>query len=302
MKSSATQYHGRPHRCITMKRILVTGSNGFVGGHILRRVKHHGYAVFGCGRGINRHLDVPYLKADLAEGIETDVEFDMIIHAAALSPSPETTFEGYFADNVLGTRNVIDLARRTGVKKIIYLSSVSSFGNVDKILRESSPHNDPGDYGLTKYVAERSIRDSGLDHDVYILPGVVGERCHSSYIFRLAEALRLGRDVHCYNSEGMFNNVLLVSDLCDFMIQRLEDGSRGDVFLLGCAGQMRIRDLVFALADELDSTSKIEFDPEPRGAFVLDIQKAIASGFVPTPLEKIVTIVCSEIRRRIPAP
>ena len=279
-----------------MKKILITGANGFIGGHILRALHHLGYSVCGCGRGENQNPGIPYFKADLSRGVQSGEDFDLIIHAAARSP--EAAFSDYFADNVVGTRNVVDFARRSGAKKIVYLSAVSTFGNVDAILSEDSPHNNPGDYGLTKYVAEKLIRSSGLDYDVYILPGVVGEGCRNPYIFRLAEALYQGRDVHCYNSEGMFNNVLLISDICDFVVRRLRGESASGVFLLGCAERVRVSDLASILADSLNSGSRIELDPEPGGGFVLNIQKALDAGFAPTPFEEIVKIVCDEVRRR----
>ena len=280
-----------------MKRILVTGSNGFIGGYILRSLNDLGYFVCGCGRGSNRNPDIPYFEADLSKVIQPDVNFDVVIHTAARSP--EASFTEYFTDNVLVTRNIIDFAKNNGVRKFIYLSAVSSFGKVDTMLSEDSPRNNPDDYGLTKYIAEKLIRNSGLDNDVYILPGVVGKRCRNPYIIRLAEALYQDRDVHCYNSEGMFNNVLLISDLCDFMLKRIKSEEAGDVFLLGCAERKRVRDMVSILADRLKSTSKIEFVPNPRWGFVLNIQKALNAGFVSSSFEETVNVVCDEVRRRL---
>ena len=262
----------------------------------MKSLNHLGYDVHGCVRGENRNYDIPYLMVDLLQSIQSDMDFDVIVHAAARSP--EASFSEYFADNVIGTRNVIDFAKRSGAKKIIYLSAVSAFGNIDEVLSENSPHNNPGDYGLTKYVAEKLIRDSGLDYDVYILPGVVGEGCRNPYIIRLADALYQDHDVHCYNSDGMFNNVLLVSDLCRFIAQRIENGAKGDVFLLGCTEQMRVRDIVSILADKLNSKSKVEFDTERKGGFILNIEKALRAGFLPTKFRDILSNICDEVVKR----
>ncbi len=280
-----------------MNKILVTGSNGFIGGHILRTLSRYGYAVCGCGRGENKNQGIPYLRANLAEGFQCNINFDLIIHAAARSP--EASFEEYFFDNVIGTQNILDFAKQNSVRKIVYLSAVSSFGRVDKVLSEESPHDSPGDYGLTKYMAEKLICNSGLDYDIYILPGVVGMGCNNPYIVRLAESLYQWHDVYCYNSEGIFNNVLLVSDLSRFLLHRLETDNAKDVFLLGCTEHISVHDMVSSLMENLHSSSKIELVPEVRGGFYLNTQKALNAGFVSTSFADIITIVCNEVRRRL---
>ena len=280
-----------------MQKILVTGSNGFIGGYILNALSNMGYMAFGCGRGENKNINFPYLKADLSSGaINININFDFIIHAAARSP--KAPFNKYFADNVIGTQNIIEFATRNNVKKIIYLSAVSAFGDIKEVLTESSPRNNPGDYGLTKYIAEKLIYSSGLNYDVYILPGVIGKGCRDPYIMRLAEDLYNGRDVNCYNSDGIFNNVLLVDDLLNFIVKRIESSDKSDVFLLGCAERMIMSKVVNILAEKLNSKSKIEFSRDIKGGFYLDIKRALKAGFCSSSIEKIINNVCDEVQRR----
>lgn len=88
----------------------------------------------------------------------------MIIHAAVITPDfkREQTFSKNITNvNYMGTVEVLEAARRHAIKKFIYLSSVSVYGDIafeDKVLTESSSIPLPRTlYEITKYAAERTV-------------------------------------------------------------------------------------------------------------------------------------------------
>lgn len=279
-------------------KILVTGANGFIGSNIMRHLSNSGYTLFGCGRKPGKQEDDRYFICDLTKD-SLNLDVDVIIHTAAISPSLKTSFKDYFDNNVMSTMNLLKYAKRYGIKRIIYMGSVSSYGEAKDALRENSPHNNPNDYGLTKYVAEKLVRDSGIPYFTLVLPGVVGMNCKDNWIMNTAQTLYSNQTLVYYNGQGMFNNILEVQDLCQFINKLLEeDLNKSETYLLGSSEMMTVEEVVCFLKDKFSSTSLLFENRQNRNTFYLDVSKAVCNGFSPKPITKTLEIVYDEIVRR----
>lgn len=273
-------------------KILVTGASGFIGGKVIDYLVKSNYFVIGCGRKEKVENVDNYFICDLSRDVP-DIEADVIIHTAAMSPTPGADFSDYFENNVTATRNIIEYAKKNDIKRIIYLAAVSSYGEVDTVLHENSPHNNPNAYGLTKYIGEQFIKESNIPYYILILPGVVGDGCRDNWIMNAARTLCRGEELTYYNKEGMFNNILDVNDLCIF-IERLlkKEGSESDIFLLGASEMMKMEEVILFLHKHLDSKSPLIENKMSRNSFYLDTNKAIRAGFQSSKIEDILMRVC----------
>lgn len=145
------------------KRILVTGSTGLVGSHVVREFVEAGYEVIGISRNnasspnvikdISGHTD----WSDVLEGVE------LIIHCAAAvhrMTSSKNILQDYQALNVDGTLNLAEQAKNS-VKRFIFLSTVKVNGEEtfsDKFFADDIPN--PADpYGVSKACAEVGLRE-----------------------------------------------------------------------------------------------------------------------------------------------
>lgn len=279
-------------------KILVTGATGFIGSNILKYLSNGGYTLFGCGRKQIEQEDYKYFVCDLTND-SLDLDVDVIIHTAAVSPSTEVSFNEFFDSNIVATMNLLEYARSHNVKRIIYMGAVSSYGDVNGVLREDSPHNNPGDYGLTKYVAEQLVKNSGILYYTLILPGVVGKNCRHNWIMNTAQTLYSNKPLTYYNGQGLFNNVLEVEDLCEFIKKLLEKNlDESETYLLGSSEMITVEDVVCYMKVFFSSGSQL-YEKEQRGStFYLDVRKAECNGFSPKPIKKTLEIVCNEILRR----
>jgi nucleoside-diphosphate-sugar epimerase len=159
--------------------VLITGGSGFVGINIIERLLDESldvvnYATFPVPEeamdSLKRRLGkYEYIEGDVLDHKSLDSVFEkynieMIIHAAVITPDfkREQAFSKDIMNiNYMGTVEVLEAARRHDIKKFIYLSSVSVYGDIafgDEVLKESGSIPLPRTlYEITKYAAERTV-------------------------------------------------------------------------------------------------------------------------------------------------
>ena len=140
-------------------KILVTGGRGFLGLHFCQVLKEYGYQVIDTdvqGKGIL--LDVT--KLDEVDQLFRKVHPELVIHLAALvggGPSKAKPYQ-YFHVNTLGTLNVLEGCLRNKIKKLMYMSSFSPFGETSKPIDELVPFDPLSPYGGSKASAEFVVK------------------------------------------------------------------------------------------------------------------------------------------------
>lgn len=151
-----------------MPRYLVTGAAGFIGSNIahalvVRGEKVRGIDDFRHGRAEN--LSGILDKVDLREADITDTEaieaacqgVDYVLHQAALGSVPRSMEDpvGSNNANVVGTLKVLQAARKAGVRRVIYASSSSVYGDTPVLpKREDMTCNPISPYAVSKYAGE----------------------------------------------------------------------------------------------------------------------------------------------------
>jgi UDP-glucose 4-epimerase len=163
-----------------MSKCLVTGGAGFVGSNLVDALIERGDEVIvidnlstGKREQINPQADFRELDlCDLEDIKPCFVGVDYVFHEAALArvePSIKDPIT-YHNNNVNATLNVLVAARDAGVKKIIYASSSSIYGDQEKMpLTEDMPATPISPYGLQKYIGEEYCRVFSY---VYKLPTI----------------------------------------------------------------------------------------------------------------------------------
>ena len=138
-----------------IKSVLVTGSNGFIGKHVVKRLKRDGFSVF-C-------FDLDSKEEDLLNYIN---QADFIVHLAGIN-RPLTNQE-FYDGNTNFTKKLTDLVIRSGRNLPIIMSS-SIQASLDN------------DYGKSKKMGEDYLLSSGLPVYIYRLANVFGKWCRPNY-------------------------------------------------------------------------------------------------------------------------
>lgn len=199
---------GAKRRSAKIRTLAVTGGTGFVGGHLLRLALGQGYDVRALTRGwkppedeiawIDGALDRPETLLKLAAGA------DAIVHIAGLVNGRDRA--DFDRVNVVGTANMIDAARKVGVRRFVHISSLAA--------REP----ELSDYGRSKAKAERLVAASGLDWTMIRPPAVYGPGDKDMLeLFRMAR-----RGFVALPPKGRFS-VIHVEDLCRLNLALLDE-------------------------------------------------------------------------------
>ncbi|MDX1278131.1 NAD(P)-dependent oxidoreductase [Oceanihabitans sediminis] len=156
-------------------KILVTGAAGFIGSHTAERLKKLGHDVIGIDnfssyyslelKKLNekelKSKGVPVLNkdlrdTDLAEALPKDINY--IFHFAAQPGISKTsTFEDYFSNNILATKNLIDYAQSLTDLKLFVNIGTSSIYGLEATFPEDVAPKPASHYGVTKLTAEQLV-------------------------------------------------------------------------------------------------------------------------------------------------
>jgi nucleoside-diphosphate-sugar epimerase len=169
--------------------ILITGATGFVGGALARRLLSRGLRVRALARPSTKvsklkDLGIEVVVGDAADRTAVDAAVrgtQFVIHCAARTSS-QGAWEDFHRDTVQSTENVSRAALETGVKRLVYMSSLGVYGlpQDGNCITEASPYDSKpemrGHYSRAKIEAEALVlkfaRDTGLPVTLF-RPGLV---------------------------------------------------------------------------------------------------------------------------------
>jgi nucleoside-diphosphate-sugar epimerase len=292
-----------------MKRILITGVGGNVGQYLAQKLHMDGYRVVGTYR--NRKPDCAgyeLVGLNLTEQIPEIDDIDTIIHAAACLYG---NAEQLVLDNINATRNLINYAERHHVKKFIYLSTVSVYGDVDAELNTDSEIINPSVYGCTKYIAEKLLEESNIPIKLVIgLPRMLGpfvnlENTQGSGFLTMTKKLLREEDVTCYIPNLPYNNYMHVQDLAVFLekyiyIYIYMEGKQASGYrkiLLGAKDRLSMMEILEIM--KTASRSRSNIIPEDRGikphCSLVSIDAAVKMGYEPRTSEEMLVQFINDI-------
>jgi nucleoside-diphosphate-sugar epimerase len=215
--------------------ILVTGANGLIGHALLRRLARTGPAAIASDQRHPDGIAQPFVAADLRDRAALDALVGAhrpaaIVHAGGLSgpmvapDDPALVFDV----NLGGTVSICEAARRHGVARVVFLSSIAAYGDQpdDRDVTEGTPLLATESYGASKVAGEAVVRAfarHGVDGTSLRLGGVYGPRRTTDCLIRLMLVNALaGRPTRVPYGAGWRRQYVFVEDVVEAILLALE--------------------------------------------------------------------------------
>lgn len=288
-------------------KVLVTGGAGFIGSHLCERLLHEGHQVWALD-DLNPFYDPAIKRANLAaiqslnlpfsflqgditdraavDKVFGDVQFDQVVHLAARAGVRPSLLEPalYQRVNVEGTVNVLEAARKRGVKKVTIASSSSVYGVNAKVpFSEKDPIFQP----ISPYAASK-LACEALGHSYHHVYGmdiamlrfftVYGPRQRPDLaIHKFGRLILEGRPIPVYGDGSTRRDYTYVADTLEGIMACTRKEFGFEVFNLGECQTVPLSLLIELLEKSLGVQARIERFPLQPGDVPItfaDISKA----------------------------
>jgi UDP-glucose 4-epimerase len=287
------------------KKVIVTGGLGFIGSHIVERLNETNEVLIvddeSSGR-IENIKDLDFSKIDTTLGSISSIDLDEIFdgcdylfHLAAVTSVPLSVNNPLNSNdvNIKGTLRVLEAARNVGIKKVVFSSSSSVYGEVKSMpISENHSINPLSPYAVTKAAGEMYCN---VFSEIYNLPtislryfNVFGPRQdpNSQYaavipIF-VDKILKNERPI-IYGDGEQTRDFISVNNVVNANILAAESKETG-VFNIGLGNSTTINHLFKIITELLDTDIEPIYEKERAGDIkhsVADISKAKSFGFAP---------------------
>lgn len=271
------------------KRLAVIGGAGLIGSHTVDQLLKHDvkevviYDNFVRGTKANLANALKDSRVSVFEAggdiLQTDIlndaltNIDGVFHFAALwllqcHEYPVSAFE----TNVKGTFNVMDACRKQGVKRLVYSSSASVYGDaITEPMTEEHPFNNQTFYGATKIAGEAMLTSywhryelpfAGLRYMNVYGPRQDYKGAYIAVIMKMLDSIEKGEPMKIYGDGSQAYDFVYVEDCARANICAMQNDLSGNFYNVGTGIRTSILELAQLVQEITNTKDNIEFIPQ----------------------------------------
>jgi UDP-glucose 4-epimerase len=272
-----------------MRRILVTGGAGFIGSALVERLLQDqdnklvvidNLLTGNMGKLPKLSDRLRFIKCDVNDRqglseIMTTFKFDYVFHYAAMVGVKRTLMHPInVLDDIQGIKNILELSKNTGVKRIFFSSSSEVYGEPVEFPQneDTTPLNSRLPYAIVKNVGEAFVKsfsqEFDLDYTIFRFFNTYGSKQSKDFVIsKFILAAQNNEDITIYGDGMQTRTFCYIEDNIDATVKiAYDDAYINDVVNIGNSVEIPIKEVAQKVIDFTESKSKIVYlDPLSEG-------------------------------------
>jgi len=270
---------------------IVTGAAGFIGSHLCQRLIKEKNAVTGIDvfsdyyprwmkeSNLNRIPSSPLFRFIESDLNEIDLaplfkDIDCVFHLAAqagVRASWGKSFSIYTSSNVNTTQRLLEAVKNTDIKRFIYASSSSVYGDCQDLpWKESSLLSPYSPYGVTKLAAEHlctlynrnfGLPSISLRYFTVYGPGQRPDMAFHKFLY----AIKKNESIPVFGDGSQTRDFTYIDDIIDATAASISYGETGETYNIGGGNRKRLKDIFPILEGICQKEIKIDWREKQKG-------------------------------------
>jgi UDP-glucose 4-epimerase len=269
-------------------KALVTGCAGFIGSHLVDKLLEQGYEeVIGIDcftdyyqrkikeaniLNASKHNNFKLMEEDILN-IDEYPEVDYVFHLAAqagVRASWGKSFEIYTRNNIEATQRLLEFYKDTKIKRFVYASSSSVYGDAELPMREISLLKPVSPYGVTKLAGENLCYLYWKNYSVPTVSlryfTVYGPRQRPDMaIHKFVKAIFNGKEITVFGDGTQTRDFTYVDDAVEANTLAANNDVVGEVFNVGGGSRISVNELIGMMENIIGKKAKVKYIEKQKG-------------------------------------